>query len=165
MITKETIHVRKVALLADCESMSGLAEKLARHHDEDLCPDPQKLLADKDWFSASLASIDGKDIGFVGWHRLYACQSATRSFELQNLYVEPEYRGQLVAVRLVLEVVRDALEKDALIAIGVLRNNPDALEFYKKLGCTVYDRNDLWRCKWSQESMREFATWAEGKFA
>lgn len=69
MIAKETIHVRKVASLADSKSMSALAEKLARHHDEDLRPDPQKLLADKDWFSASLASIDGKDVGFIGWHR------------------------------------------------------------------------------------------------
>lgn len=165
MIAKETIHVRKVASLADSKSMSALAEKLARHHDEDLRPDPQKLLADKDWFSASLASIDGKDVGFIGWHRLYACQSATRSFELQNLYVEPEYRGQLVAVRLVLEVVRDAFAQDASIVLGVRRGNLAALEFYKKLGCAVIDRNDLWRCRWSDEKMREFASWAEGRFA
>lgn len=165
MIAKENIHTRKVSSLADCESMSALAEKLARHHNEDLRPAPQKLMADKDWFSASLASIEGKDIGFVGWHRLYACQSATRSFELQNLYVEPEYRGQLIAVRLVLEVVRDAFEQDASIVLGVRRDNLAALEFYKKLGCAVIDRNDLWRCRWSQEKMREFSSWAEEMFA
>ncbi len=165
MVAKENIHIRKVSSLADCESMSVLAEKLARHHNEDLRPDPQKLLADKDWFSAALASIDGKDIGFVGWHRLYACQSATRYFELQNLYVEPEFRGQLVAVKLVLEVVLDAFDKGGTIGIGVRKDNLSALEFYKKLGCTVIDRNDLWRCRWNQEKMREFASWAEEMFA
>lgn len=164
MAFQERFVTRRLLSLADCESLSGLAQKLALHHGETLRPDPLTLWADRDWFSASIASTDGKDVGFVGWHRKYACQTATRLFELQNLYVEPDYRGRRVAVSLVFDVVRAAFDEGASIGIGVRKSNTAALEFYKKLGCTVVDRNDLWRCRWTQEQMRAFAAWAQTQF-
>ncbi|MDD3289182.1 MAG: GNAT family N-acetyltransferase [Alphaproteobacteria bacterium] len=153
----KTIIVREPKVMADYESMSALAEKLARHHDDNLRPDPEKLMADKGWFSARLASVDDRDVGFIGWHTMYACQSATRSIELQNLYVEPEYRNYQIGVKLVLNVIREALKLNADIKLAVLKKNPAALEFYKKLGCDVRDCKDFWRCGWNLTKMQAFA--------
>lgn len=139
---------------ADFTSLAKLAQQLAIYHHENLCPDPKRLKADKEWYAAYIASLDGIDIGFVGWHRVYACQTAERAIELQNIFIVPEHRGHGLGFRLVLEVIRDAVGSDcAELKIGVHKDNITALEFYKKLGCTVTDRNDSWRCKLKRSSM------------
>jgi ribosomal protein S18 acetylase RimI-like enzyme len=104
------------------------------------------------------------DIGFVAWHKLYACQSAERGIELQNLYVDQKYRGKRLGIRLVLEVIREAIKLNcAEIKIGLRKENAAALEFYRKLGCTVFDRNDIWRCKIKQAQWHEIIARAEAE--
>ncbi|MDD3287460.1 MAG: GNAT family N-acetyltransferase [Alphaproteobacteria bacterium] len=161
---KKDIFIREVETIADCESLSLLAEKLAHHHGDNLKPDPERLIRDCDWFSARIASADEVDVGFIGWHRAYACQSAMRSIELQNLYVDPKYRGLCIGSRLVYELVKEALRCVADIKLAVMKNNPGALEFYKKLGFETSDCNAFWRCRWKEDDMRKFECWGRSKF-
>jgi ribosomal protein S18 acetylase RimI-like enzyme len=149
-----TITIRTPKTKSDFISVANLAHQLAEYHHEDQRPDPRKLKADTDWYSSRLISINGVDAGFVGWHKLYACQSAERGIELQNIFVDQKYRGHNLGFQLVLEVIRDALKlKCAEIKIGLRKENTVALEFYKKLGCSITDRNDSWRCKLKRSQM------------
>jgi len=153
------ITIRAPETDADFESLAQLAGQLAQFHHEDLCPNPNKLKADRDWFSSRIVSIGNADIGFVGWHKLYACQSAERAMELQNIFVKPEFRGKGIGFRLILEVIDDALVHNcAEIKIGLRKGNIEALEFYKMLGCTVIDRNDSWRCKLKRSDMERIVS-------
>lgn len=150
------IAIREPETDADFESLANLAQQLANYHQEDLRPDPKKLKADVDWYSSRIASVDGRDVGFVGWHKLYACQAAERAVELQNIFVDPNHRGHQLGFKLVMEVVRDALAQNcAEMKIGLRKENKLALEFYKKLGCAVTDRNDSWRCKLKRQQMED----------
>ena len=63
------IAIRAPKTDADFASLSDLAQQLARYHQEDLHPNPTKLMADAGWYSARLVSVDGADVGFVGWHK------------------------------------------------------------------------------------------------
>jgi ribosomal protein S18 acetylase RimI-like enzyme len=150
------VTIREPKYDADFESLANLAQQLAHYHQEDLRPDPKKLKADTGWYSSRIASVDGRDVGFVGWHRLYACRAAERAIELQNIFVDPQHRGHQLGFELVLEVVRDAVSQDcAELKIGLRKENTLALDFYKKLGCAVTDRNDIWRCKLKRKSMED----------
>jgi ribosomal protein S18 acetylase RimI-like enzyme len=142
------VTLRRPEIREDFISLANLAVQLAKYHQEDISPNPDKLMTDTNWYSACIISVDSVDVGFAGWHNLYACQSAERGIELQNLYVDEKYRGQKLGLRLVLEVVRDAIKFDcAEIKVGLRKENITALEFYRKLGCSIIDRNDSWRCK------------------
>ncbi len=156
MTADGVIKVRQPNLVADYMSLSNMAEKLAAYHGEKMRPDPDKLDRDQDWFSSAIASINGCDVGYVGWHRMYACQSASRYLELQNLYVDPAWRKKKIGARLVWEVVKQALMLEATIGIGVRKENVDAVAFYKALGCEIIDRNDLWRCRWGSDKIKAF---------
>lgn len=150
------IIIRKPEIDADFVALANLAQELAHYHHEDKRPSAEKLAADGDWFSARIASLGDDDVGFVGWHKLYACQSAERAMELQNIFVKPECRGQGIGFRLILEVIADALANNCVeIKIGLRKENTSALEFYKMLGCEVIDRNDSWRCKLKRHEMHK----------
>jgi ribosomal protein S18 acetylase RimI-like enzyme len=156
------VVLRRPAIREDFVSLANLAAQLAKYHQEELSPNPDKLIADASWYSASIISVDSADVGFAGWHHLYACQSAERGIELQNLYVNKKHRGQKLGIRLVLEVVRDAIGLEcAEIKIGLRKENVSALEFYKKLGCSITDRNDSWRCKIKRHRFYEIISQAE----
>lgn len=158
------VIIRKPKTNADFQSMADLAQQLATYHGEDQRPDPKKLMTDVDWYSTRIVSIDGTDAGFVGWHRLYACQSAERGIELQNIFIHEKFRGHRLGFLLVLEVIRDALELDcAEIKIGLRKENTFALEFYKKLGCSIIDRNDSWRCKLKRQQMENIISKIESE--
>jgi ribosomal protein S18 acetylase RimI-like enzyme len=129
-----------------------MAHELALFHKEDLTPDPVKLLTDSNWFSASIVSVQNLDVGFCAWYKIYACQSASRIYELQSLYVLLPYRGLQIATRMVRELAKLALADQAVIGIGVRKENLMALAFYKKIGCTVLDRNDIWH--WQKQGYR-----------
>jgi ribosomal protein S18 acetylase RimI-like enzyme len=150
------ITIREPKTDTDFESLANLAQELANYHQEDLRPDPKKLKADTQWYSSRIVSVDGTDVGFVGWHRLYACQVAERAIELQNIFVDQQQRGHQLGFKLVLEVVRDAISHGcAELKIGLRKQNTSALEFYKKLGCSVTDRKDIWRCRLKRQGMED----------
>lgn len=152
-----TVDVHSVRTLADFEALASLANRLAAYHGELLSPDFSTLYADRTWFSAVLVSRKGRDIGYASWHKTYVCQSATRGVELQNLYVEPDYRGQRIGLRLVLEVAVRAIRHKAELSLGVRKTNLSACAFYQKLGFTLIDRgDDLWRAHWDLTQIRAF---------
>jgi ribosomal protein S18 acetylase RimI-like enzyme len=150
------VSIREPETERDFSSIAHLAEELACFHNETRRASPHKLMADADWYSSRLLAVNGVDVGFVGWHRIYSCQSGERGLELQNLYVDEKYRGKGFGFMLVLEVVKIALKLDCVeIKIGVRQENSLAVGFYKKLGCSLIDRNDSWRCKLGRTRMTE----------
>ena len=146
--------------VADFASLARLARELAAYHRDDFAPAAEVLARDHGpWFEAVLARTpDGADIGFAGWHTFYMVQSATRGLELQNLYVEPAWRARGAGFLLVRHAAAEALRQDVhVLRIGVRKDNSLAIEFYRRLGCTMLDRGVTWACRLDADGMRRLS--------
>lgn len=83
-----------------------------------------------------VARSDGSVIGFVAFEiERGALASSSERGIVQNLYVEPEWRGEGVGSRL-LEAAEDFLEEAGVdrIALEAMADNEDAARFYRGRG-------------------------------
>lgn len=123
-----------------------MIQSLARHHDENHFPRPEKLQEDHEWFSACLANLDGKDVGYVAWNRLYDCRQPLRKLELQHLYVVPEFRGQGLGKKLIACVIRAAQSENcAEVVVCSMKTNTEATALYRKIIGEPADRGEIWK--------------------
>lgn len=73
--------------------------------------------------------IENKKVGFMG----------IANQKIEMLFLEPESIGKGFGK----ELVRYAKEKFSVTEVSVNEQNPKALEFYKKMGFVVYNRNEF----------------------
>ncbi|MBO9727679.1 MAG: GNAT family N-acetyltransferase [Chitinophaga sp.] len=96
-----------------------------------------QMLSDKDYFQCFVA-IDGeKVIGFATWFFAYYSWSG-KSVYLDDLYVQPEYRGKNIGTRLmdaVIDIAREAGCKK--VRWQVSNWNKDAIAFYQHRGAQI----------------------------
>lgn len=58
------------------------------------------------------------------------------TLELGRIYVDPAFHGQGIAQMLFAHASADAARRGALLWLGVFKNNPRAIAFYRKMGMT-----------------------------
>lgn len=82
-----------------------------------------------------IADLNGSAVGFALYFHNYSTFLGKRGIYLEDLYVQPSYRGKGIGLRLFREVARIAVERDCgRMEWSVLDWNEPALNFYRSLG-------------------------------
>jgi GNAT superfamily N-acetyltransferase len=98
----------------------------------------QRLLRDgfeKRRFEVVLAEWEGKPVGYVAFFETYSTFEARPSLFIDDLFVQPAYRGRHVAVELFRHCLREAKRRDCgRVEWLVLEGNLPAFGFYDHIG-------------------------------
>ncbi len=126
---------RLIRALADYERLTHEAlpdpRALASHLDPDACPRVEALVAEL---------ADGNVVGFALFFPNYSTFLTRFGLYLEDLFVEPAYRGKGIGFSLFHEVTRIAYERGCeRLEWQVLRWNTPAIAFYEKLGARKMD--------------------------
>ena len=86
---------------------------------------------------AQLAETDGKSVGFALWYYTFSTFCGHPDIFLEDLFVEPEYRGRGIGLALLRYLARRAVaEKCRRVEWHVLNWNAPSIAFYERLGAT-----------------------------
>jgi GNAT superfamily N-acetyltransferase len=89
---------------------------------------------------AVLASIDGRTAGYALWFQTFSTFEGKRGIYLEDLYVNPEFRGQGIGRALLAHLARVAVERGCTrLQWAVLDWNTPAIAFYRGLGAVPVD--------------------------
>jgi len=105
---------------------------------------------EKDGFSESPAFTcliaEVSDGYIMGYALYYTCYSTWlgKSIFLEDLYVQPAYRGNGIGKQMMLAVAKIAHETSGRLDFHVLNWNP-AIEFYKSLGAVNLTYSEKWQ--------------------
>ncbi len=106
----------------------------------------EQLFGDKPAAETLIASLDGKDVGFVLFFSSFSTFLAKPGIYLEDLFVLPESRGKDVGRALLAEVARIANARNCgRLEWAVLDWNEPAIGFYKKLGAVPMDEWTTYR--------------------
>jgi GNAT superfamily N-acetyltransferase len=139
MQPKSSLHIRS-ATPSDVPLIHALVRSLAEYERE---PD-SALLTEQDLlrdgfgpnpaYACLIAESDGTPCGFALYFPIYSTW-AGRALYLEDLFVQPEYRGRGIGKALLARVAAVATETGCLrLDWSVLRWNEPAIGFYKQLG-------------------------------
>ena len=138
--TPSTVSIRK-AVFDDGDVLLGLIEELA-HYEKLVPPDDAaraRLMEDgfgpHPRFDAYLAEVDGVTCGYAFVFETYSTFLARPSLYLEDLFVQPQFRGRGVGLALFRKCVEEAERRGCgRLEFVVLDWNTSAQEFYKSLG-------------------------------
>ena len=104
-----------------------------------------------------LASVAGKPIGYATYFFSFASMMGRRALWLDDLFIDPAYRGRGIGRALMVYLAAVAVEKQcARLEWIVLDWNTSAIEFYKRLGANVLPD---WRiCRLEEEQLTRVAS-------
>ena len=114
------------------------------------------------------AASDGDDaggrakvIGMALYFRNYSTWTGQCGYYLEDLYVEPAWRGKGVGHALLARVSREVVARGATrLDWLVLHDNRPAIDFYRRIGAQAYDD---WRlCRLSGDALLRLAGEASG---
>ncbi|KAL9965877.1 hypothetical protein ACROYT_G029736 [Oculina patagonica] len=96
-----------------------------------------------------------KAIGFVSYFYTYSTWDG-RSLQLEDLYVDPTYRGKGIGTEMLKRVCVIAVEQSCARVDGIVLNwHKSARDLYEKLGAVCLDEWKLYRI--TGENLLEFA--------
>jgi GNAT superfamily N-acetyltransferase len=81
-----------------------------------------------------LAVVDGAAVGVATWGWIYKSFAARRGIFLEDLYVQPEFRGQGIGKAMLLALAAKAKGADGFLEWQVLDWNAPSIAFYRSLG-------------------------------
>lgn len=119
------------------EFIRGIAdyEKLAHELDATVEDIRAALAGDRPRVEVLLANWDERPAAFALFFHNFSTFVGRRGLYLEDLYVRPEFRGQGIGKRLLLELVRIARERRCgRMEWVALDWNQPAIEFYEQLG-------------------------------
>jgi ribosomal protein S18 acetylase RimI-like enzyme len=140
----------------DFVSLAALVAELAAYHGDDYAPASNVLERDYgSWYDARLARNSARqDIGFITWQRFYVSECAERGMEIRNLFVREDFRSRGTGRELLRTAAYAALAADCQrLRLGVRKDNTAAIQFYKQLGCTMFDMGVTWGCRWNRDGI------------
>jgi GNAT superfamily N-acetyltransferase len=76
-------------------------------------------------------------VGIATWGWIYKSFAAKRGIFLEDLYVQPDFRGQGLGKRMLLALADKARAADGFLEWQVLDWNTPGIDFYKSLGATM----------------------------
>lgn len=109
------------------------------------------LLADwqHDSFDFLVAEVAGQVVGFALYYPRYSTWKG-RCYYLEDLYVQPAFRGQGIGLALIQATAQEARNAGAVrLDWQVLDWNNLAVTFYEQLGAVI--EKEWWNCKWQLE--------------
>lgn len=142
-----TVVFELIQALAEYEKLShtvtGSAEALKLH-----------LSGSSVSVEAILAEVEGKAVGFALFFQNYSTFLTQPGIYLEDLFVLPEYRRQGIGKALITHLAELALSRGCgRFEWSVLDWNQPAIEFYQKMGATVFPD---WRiCRVTGESLTQ----------
>jgi GNAT superfamily N-acetyltransferase len=103
------------------------------------CTDPKV-------FCDLVVSDEGPVVGFAVWFLNYSTWTGTHGIYLEDLYVEPDFRGRGYGRSLLVHLARICVEKGyQRLQWWVLDWNAPSIEFYRSLGATPMDEWTTYR--------------------
>jgi GNAT superfamily N-acetyltransferase len=78
--------------------------------------------------------LDGAAVGIAAWFWTYKSFRAARGLFVEDLYVQPAFRGQGLGKALLAHLAAKAREVNGFLEWQVLDRNAPAIAFYKSLG-------------------------------
>jgi GNAT superfamily N-acetyltransferase len=126
-------------------AVTGSPEALASH-----------LFGDRPVIESILAEVAGQAVGFALFFTNYSTFLTKPGIYLEDLFVQPTYRGQGIGKALLSHLARLALERDCgRLEWSVLDWNDSAIAFYQRMGATVLPD---WRiCRVTDEHLLHLA--------
>jgi GNAT superfamily N-acetyltransferase len=145
---------------ADVPVLLALVRAMAEY--EKLTPSATEESLRSDLFGESpaartlLALVDGQPVGYAIYFFSFTSMMGRRALWLEDLFVDPAYRGKGIGKVLMAYLARIAIENDcARLEWIVLDWNTSAIEFYKQLGANVLPD---WRiCRVDETQLRGLA--------
>ncbi len=115
----------------------GLAEyeKLLHHVTATETDIHRLLFGPRAFVRAALAEADGRAVGLVLWYHTAGTFSGKLGVYVEDVFVEPAYRGKGIGLALFRHVARSALAEGCVcMEWRVLTWNQPSIDFYHKLG-------------------------------
>jgi len=104
-----------------------------------------------------ISELDGKTTGFAVWHLNYSTWLGRHGVYLEDLYVDPKYRGLGHGKALLRKLAQICIERGyKRLQWWVLDWNESAIEFYKSIGAQPMDEWTVFRV--SGSSLEKLAT-------
>jgi GNAT superfamily N-acetyltransferase len=151
---------------AEAGLIAGLILKLAEY--ENLAHEAMATEADiaRDLFGenpkvfAEIAEWDGEPAGFALWHYNYSTFRGRHGIYLEDLYVEPAYRGHGIGKALLVHLAKRCVTEGLpRLQWSVLDWNTPSIEFYKSQGAV--ELSDWRSYRVSEEALRRLAQGGE----
>lgn len=128
--------IRQLAKYARMEHEVTFDEREVREH----------LFGLRPWAEVLVAEEAGEVVGFALFFHNYSTFAGKPGLYLEDLFVEPLYRGRRHGKALFQAVVRLALERGcARMEWSVLDWNEPAIRFYRSLGAKTLDEATIYR--------------------
>jgi len=139
-MSKETSFSFRIAEKQDCALILKFIRELAKYEKmEDDVVATEELL--EDWLfdtpSAEVifAVVDGKEVGFALYFTNFSTFLGKAGLYLEDLYVQPEYRGKGIGKALLKYLAKMAVECNfGRLDWACLNWNEDSIVFYESLG-------------------------------
>ncbi|WP_141577834.1 GNAT family N-acetyltransferase [Actinomadura sp. WMMA1423] len=106
----------------------------------------ERLFGDDPKAFAHVVEHEGRVVGFAVWFLTFSTWNGTHGIYLEDLFVEPEYRGHGYGKTLLTELARIADERGyGRVEWAVLNWNEPAIGFYEALGARPQDEWAVYR--------------------
>jgi len=106
----------------------------------------ESLFADDPKVFAHVVEHEGRVVGFALWFLTFSTWNGTHGIYLEDLYVEPQFRGHGYGKALLTELARIADERGyGRVEWAVLNWNTPAIAFYESLGARPQDEWTVYR--------------------
>lgn len=97
--------------------------------------DLEEWLFDKEKAEVIFAVVDGKEIGFSLFYEIYAAYVGKGGLYIDDLYVEPEYRGKGYGKALLKQMAKEVLLREGRrLEWACLKSNTKSYDFYVGMG-------------------------------
>lgn len=145
------LHIRQ-AKIEDCNTILKFIQELADYEKlshEVIATEAQlkkTLFGGRTYAEVLIAEIDGNPAGFALFFHNYSTFLAKPGIYLEDVYVNPEFRGQGIGQRFFKELAKLAKERDCgRLEWSVLNWNEPAINFYQQLGARPKDEWTVYR--------------------
>ncbi len=106
----------------------------------------ESLFADDPKVFAHVVEHEGRVVGFALWFLTFSTWNGTHGIYLEDLYVEPRFRGHGYGKALLTELARIADDRGyGRVEWAVLNWNTPAIAFYEPLGARPQDEWTVYR--------------------
>ena len=121
-------------------------EKLLGEVTADLARIEETLFGEKPCAEVLIAYLGDEPVGFALFFSTYSTFLAKPGIYLEDLFVEPKFRGHGVGKALLVHLAQLVRERgEARLEWSVLNWNTPAIDFYKKLGAKPQDEWTMYR--------------------
>ena len=115
--------------------LRGLREAAAPLQDHRSRPARRAVRRRNPLIDSILAEAEARTVGFALWYFQFGTFSGRYGLFVEDIYVEPAYRGRGIGLALFRHMARVAVARDCIdMEWNVLDWNTPAIEFYRRIG-------------------------------